>query len=211
MVLFTTRAEILPLLGISVSPDLFVFELIDVVIMSLALGYIFKDMFRISAPQEQYDPLKELQAGILNQQNFKFAVMAVGPAVVLHEFGHKLTAMAFGIPATFYAAYGMLLLGVVLRMINFPFIFFIPGFVSHGPAPPLESAIIAFAGPAVHGILWLLCRFALSKKLFDKKYTPVLIMARYINGFLFILNMLPLPGVDGFQVYSGLWQYFFGA
>jgi Zn-dependent protease len=31
-------------------------------------------------------------------------------------------------------------------------------------------------------------------------------MSRKLNGFLFIFNMLPLPGVDGFKVYTSLFQ-----
>jgi len=35
------------------------------------------------------------------------------------------------------------------------------------------------------------------------------LFTRRINGFLFILNMLPFPGFDGFKVYAGLFGFVF--
>ncbi|MBI4439482.1 M50 family metallopeptidase [Candidatus Woesearchaeota archaeon] len=208
MVFFTTRADILALLGINLSPDAFYFEIIDVIIMSLAVGFVFKDMFRAPVP-ENYDPLLEIRQRTLNRQNLRFAIMAVAPAIVLHEMAHKFVALSFGIPATFYAAYGWLLFGILIKMIGIGFVFFVPGFVSIPPTAPLTGAIIALAGPFMHLVLWLFSKYALSKKLFDRKYTPVLVASRYINGFLLILNMLPIPGIDGWHVYQGLWAYLF--
>ncbi|HLC64507.1 MAG TPA: M50 family metallopeptidase [Candidatus Nanoarchaeia archaeon] len=209
MVFFTTRAEVLGLLGINLPPDAFYLEILDIVIMSLAVGFIFKDMFRAPAPAG-YDPIREITQRSLNKQNLKFAIMAVAPAIVLHEMAHKFVAIAYGIPATFYAAYGWLLFGILIKMLGVGFIFFVPGFVSLSPTDPLTGAVIALAGPFMHLVLWLFSRYALSHNLFDKKYTPVLVASRYINGFLLILNLLPIPGIDGWHVYQGLWQVFSG-
>jgi len=38
---------------------------------------------------------------------------------------------------------------------------------------------------------------------------PLIYFTKYINGFLFIVNMLPIPGLDGFWVYTGLVSAFF--
>lgn len=209
MVLSLTRIAVLQSLGINLPPDAFYFELADVIIMSVAIGFIFKDMFRIQRVPENYDPLEEIRQGTLNKDNLKFAIMAVAPAVVLHEMAHKFVALLFGIKATFYAAYGWLIFGLALKMIGSPFLFFVPGFVSMPPSGPLTGAIIAFAGPLMHGILWIFSKHALKRQLFDRKYNNVLIISRYVNGFLFVLNMLPIPGVDGWHVYTGLWEYLF--
>ncbi|MFC1769022.1 M50 family metallopeptidase [Nanoarchaeota archaeon] len=210
MVLFSTRADILSLLGMSIPVDSFFLEIVDIVIMSLVLGYIFKDIFNYRKPVENYDPLKEIRGGSLNKENLKFAIMAIAPAIVLHEMAHKFVALAYGVPATFYAAYGWLILGLVLKLMNFNFIFFVPGFVSHGMTDPTTSAIIAVSGPAVHLILWVFAKYALKKGLFDKKYTQLLVVTKYVNGFLLIINMLPIPGIDGWHVYTGIWSLIVG-
>ncbi|MCX6706856.1 MAG: hypothetical protein NT001_01805 [Candidatus Woesearchaeota archaeon] len=149
-------------------------EIIDIVIITLALGYIFSGMFdryrKISVPEgenEEYDPIAHIQKkrsfgmGMFDWESLKFAMIITAPAVILHEFGHKFVAMAFGATATFHAAdlfgipYGGVLLGVVLKLMNTGFIFFIPAFVSHTPVSNMGDILIAFAGPAVNQLLWI--------------------------------------------------------
>jgi len=120
-----------------------------------------------------------------------------------------LTALSFGLEATFHAAYTWLGIGLILKLINFPFLFFVPGFVSYSGAgvEPLARAFIAFSGPGVNLLLFLFATVALKRKWF-RKYTSLLFVTKQINLFLFIFNMLPIGIFDGAQVFSSLMQAF---
>ncbi|MBI4441552.1 M50 family metallopeptidase [Candidatus Woesearchaeota archaeon] len=178
-------------------------ELIDIVLMTVIVGYIFKDAF----PQEQPDVFTIESMQRRDYKRFMFAILAVAPAIILHEVGHKFAALAFGIPATFHAAYTFLLLGLLLKLLQFPFIFFVPAYVSHAPTTVGASIVIALAGPLVHGVLWLGSRTALQRKWLPRKYRMLAAFTQYINGFLFVFNMLPIPGFDGYHVLSGLLSF----
>jgi Zn-dependent protease len=177
-------------------------EILDIVIMALAIGFMFKDMFK--TPQQDYDPLKPRK----DKGNFWFAAASVGSSIILHELGHKFIAMSFGLTATFHAAYEFLALGLILKLMNVGLIFFVPAYVSHGITTPINSAFIAFAGPLVNLLLWAICSIAIRQKKVPKKYLRFVFFTKYINGFLFIVNMLPIPGLDGFWVYKGIFSYF---
>ncbi len=176
-------------------------ELIDMALMTFIIGYIFKDII----PRDKVPSVVSLE--YLQKQEylqFLFAMIAVAPAILLHELGHKFAALAFGIQATFHAAYGFLLMGLVLKVLQFPFIFFIPAYVTHGSTTVPAGVVIAFAGPLIHALLWMGARFALAKKLLPQKYRLLAFFIQYINGFLFVLNMLPIPGFDGYHVINGI-------
>ena len=191
-------------------------EIVDLVVITLALGFIFKDFFVQASPSrfKEVDPVAYWR-GIKKAggDGFKTAIMIAGPAVILHEMGHKVVAISLGFSAEFNAAYFWLGLAILLKLMNFGFVFFVPAYVSIiGSMTPMQSAIIAFAGPGVNLILWLSAKGLLRNKRFMKKYKhyrAVLAMTAKINMFLFIFNMLPIPMFDGFQVYSGLWHALF--
>ena len=196
-------------------------ELLDIVIMSLVIGFIFKDFFmphRRMTQTARYDPLarykgqREKKGSILNN-GFVLAMVLVAPAIILHEFGHKFVAIAFGLQATFNAAYMWLAIGVLLKLMNFGFIFFVPAYVSIGGAgmTPIMHSAVAFAGPAVNLIMFAVVFLLLKNKAFVKryrKYLHVFVLTYKINLLLFIFNMLPIPMFDGWHVYSGLIQTF---
>lgn len=194
-------------------------EFIDVIIMSIGVGFIFQDVFSVPAKLKthSYDPLARYSEGIklrgFFQSDLWFAILVTAPAIIFHELMHKLAALAYGLQATFHAAYFWLGIGVVLKLLNFPFIFFVPGYVSISQgAFPLQHALIAFAGPAMN--LFLFCASYLllrHEQLLrrHRRYIPFLHLTKRINGFLFIFNMLPLPIFDGWKVYEGLWRAFF--
>lgn len=175
-------------------------ELFDVVVMTLVVGYIFMGMFKTHAIG-------------FDKSTFLFACLVTAPALILHELAHKFVAMGFGLQAEFHAAYFWLILGVVLRLLNSNFIFFIPAYVTFGSAlvqtTPLMGSLIAFSGPLMNlllfGISWALLR----QKRMKKSTFALLYLTKQINLFLFIFNMLPIPGFDGLKVYQGLYQTFF--
>lgn len=187
-------------------------ELFDVILMTVVVGYIFMDIFKMPKGHgKKYDPLAHHKNKFKSKfDDFKFAALVTAPAIIFHELAHKLVAVAYGMNATFHAAYMWLGIGVLLKVIGTGFVFFVPAFVSiTGTMTPLTHSTIAFAGPATNlllfGIAWTIQKYG---KL-DKKYLPALVLTKRINLFLFIFNMLPLPMFDGFKVYQGLIQTFF--
>tara|TARA_Y100000034_G_scaffold20219_2_gene23047 strand:+ start:11596 stop:12198 length:603 start_codon:yes stop_codon:yes gene_type:complete len=189
-------------------------ELLDIVIISLAIGYIFKDFIKVKHHAKYHeDPIKFYQQNV-KLSNFKMAVMITAPTIILHELGHKFMAISFGMIAQLKAAYGFLGLGVLLKLLNFGFIFFVPAYVSWGcPSQecvlvlqqnPWIGSLIAFAGPLLNGILWLICYFAIKSSYIKPKYKPMIGLTKRINGFLFVFNLLPIPMFDGWHVVSGL-------
>ncbi|HII72148.1 TPA: M50 family metallopeptidase [Candidatus Woesearchaeota archaeon] len=197
-------------------------EIIDITVMTLALGFIFKDVFgsRFHMPgdkrKQAEDPVeyyRSLGKRTSVSAGFKTAIYVAAPAVILHEIGHKVMAMSYGLSAEFNAAYFWLGLAVLLRLMNFGFVFFVPAYVSiYGQMTPLESSIVAFAGPAVNLILFLGAWGLMKNKRFVKRYKqylPVIWLTSRINLLLFVFNMLPIPMFDGWKVFSGLYYAFF--
>lgn len=178
-------------------------ELIDIVIMSLVVGYIFMDMFKAPVNHHDFDPMKQRFG--FSWRDFWFSVAVITPAIVLHEFGHKFVAMAYGLQAVFHAAYFWLFLGVLMKFVGF--VFFIPAYVSFSAsATPLQSAAISFAGPAVNLLLWVGAWMFLKYKGKRLKRTTyaALFLTQRVNMFMFFFNMIPIPPFDGGAVIHGL-------
>jgi len=189
-------------------------EIFDMIFMSIVVGFIFMNFLkRFRKPTiEDYSRKRAWYERYFNWKDFKFAVAVTAPAILLHELGHKFVAMGFGFEAVFNAAYAWLGLGVLMSFAGF--IFFVPAYVSI--SNPVGTAInpgvfslIAFAGPAVNLILFLLAWQALKRNWFDSKYKPIIHLTKNINLLLFIFNMLPIPGFDGYKVYTGLFKFLF--
>ena len=169
-------------------------EIVDIIIAVIAGGYIFMDSFR-----DPRDHAKTFGERLL------FSIAIAAPAIVLHEFGHKFVALALGYSATFHAAYGWLGIGVLLKLVGFPFLIMVPAYVSIAGATGLHHALIAFSGPAINLTLWLTCAavLALNKKL-SRNTEAILYYSKTINMFLFIFNLIPIQGFDGYQIARGL-------
>ena len=189
-------------------------EIIDLILMTVFVGYIFSDM--IPVRRENYDPLLHYKRGF-DFERLKFAILATAPAIILHELAHKFVAISFGLNAVFYAFYRSsftLMLGIftiISKLTGFGFMFFVPGFVSiGGNGTHLQFALTAFAGPFVNLILWLGSLYMLKNRKYKKKYYLLLLLTSRINMFLFIFNMLPIPGFDGYKVFVGLIRAFTG-
>lgn len=186
-------------------------EIIDLFIMVFVIGFIFKDVFQVRVSNKEHDPLEQYKKkNDFFSEGFKTAVIVTAPAIVLHEAAHKITAIMFGLQATFHAAYMWLGIGLFLKLLSFPFIFFVPGFVSYtgGPVEPLVRAFIALAGPLVNLLLFLFATLALKQNWFNNKYQPLLVVTKQINLFLFIFNMIPFGFFDGAHVFRNLIEAF---
>lgn len=187
-------------------------EAIDLIAMTLFVGYIFSDV--IPVRRKNYDPLAYYKKNF-DFEGLKFAIMATAPAIIIHELAHKFVATGFGLNAVFYAFYRetftlfLGVLAVLAKLTGFGFVFFVPGFVGiSGYGTHLQFALTALAGPLVNLILWLGSWYLLKKKLYKKKHYLLLILTQRINMFLFIFNMLPIPGFDGYKVYISLIRAF---
>ena len=188
-------------------------EIIDLILMTFFVGYIFSDMI---PARREYDPLVHYRRGF-DFDRLKFAIMATAPAIILHELAHKFVAISFGLSAIFFAFYRnsfTLMLGIftiISKLTGFGFMFFVPGFVGiSGNGTHLQFALAAFAGPFVNLVLWLLPWYILKYTKYRKKHYLLLVLTQRINMFLFIFNMLPIPGFDGYKVFMGLIRAFTG-
>lgn len=186
-------------------------ELFDMLMMTLFVGFIFKDSFMNGPSYGEMDPVEYYsRKSVKMLDGFFFAIIATAPAIIFHELGHKFVAEAFGMSAVFHAAYMWLGIGLLLKLINFGLIFFVPAFVSiSGAGTYLQYALVAFAGPGINLILWIVSSMLLRMKKLDKKYIQILVMSKRINMFLFFFNMLPIPPFDGFSVFYNLFKIIF--
>ncbi|MEM4267470.1 MAG: M50 family metallopeptidase [Candidatus Woesearchaeota archaeon] len=191
-------------------------EIIDIFVMTAAVGFIFKDVFRTPAKQsdDEYDPLKDYE-GIkakFDWEGLKFAMLVTAPAIILHEFGHKVFGVLFGLHGVFHASYWGLAIGIFLKLIGSPFIFFVPAYVSYAAGGTyIQQAIIAFAGPGINLLLWLGCLVVLKSKIrITRKTRTILHLTSQINMFLFIFNMIPIPPFDGGHFFTNIYHAFFG-
>lgn len=180
-------------------------EILDAILMTIAVGFIFKDSFKQHARHdEEYDPLAM-------QQNFGKelleACIITAPAVVLHEMAHKGMGLALGLDSVFYASYWGLLIGIVLKVFNSPIVFLVPGYVSIMGGTSASMALTSFAGPAMNGLLWIIATAMLSRtqQMSIKSYHRWT-LTKNINGFLFVLNMMPIPGFDGYNLFNAIFR-----
>lgn len=183
-------------------------EILDLVVMSAYLGYIFSDT--LPKHRENYDPLKHHFHGY-DWSGFKFAALATAPAVILHELSHKFVAMGFGFDAVFSAFYrdtftlALAVFSIIAKAAGFGFVFIVPGFVSIiGSGTPLQYALASLAGPSANLAFWLTAFLVLKHKKYGRKSFLFWTLAKRINGFLFVFNMLPIPGFDGYDFYIGI-------
>ncbi len=181
-------------------------ELIRLVIMTLAIGYILSGFIQMPRPRNYIPGL--IKKG-LDWGDIKFAMYATAPAVVLHELAHKFTALAMGVSAEFFASYFGLGVGIFLRFINSPFLVFVPGYVSISTINTFQSGIIAFAGPFTNLLIFLFATLFLNYKKKMSRNTAILMhITKKINLFLFLFNMIPFGPFDGAKVFSAIGSLF---
>lgn len=194
-------------------------EVLDFIIISACVGYIFSRYFG------RFNPYHQESAGF-NWSDFWFSISIIVPSVVLHELGHKLVAIALGYGATFHSPISvqhifnpvslftdpfalLMIIALVSTFFGVGALFFVPAFVSIGGNPgSLQSVLIAFAGPGINMLLWLVPAWLLKHNKIPHKYHMYSIITSKINKLLFIFNMIPIPGFDGSKVLVGLLQLF---
>ncbi|HJX05597.1 MAG TPA: M50 family metallopeptidase [Candidatus Nanoarchaeia archaeon] len=201
-------------------------EVIDIIIMTLIVGFIFKDLFPRRPRVEVITPehyLRRRRKGF-NWNDFWYAAAIVAPSIILHEFGHKFVAIANGMSASFHSPISiqhflnpllifgdfaalLMVVAVVMKILGAGFLFFVPAYVSiTGTGTALQSSIIAFAGPAVNLVLWIVPLIITKRAKLKREAYHFLFLVSRVNMFLFIFNMLPIPGFDGYHVFSNLFS-----
>jgi Zn-dependent protease len=188
-------------------------EFIDLIAMILVIGYIFaKIMPKRNIVTRNYDPLKHYNQKNNFIEDLKWGIIVAAPAIVLHELAHKFVAMGFGATATLHAPYPMYAVVILLILLKSPIIFFVGGLVEVlGSLTYLQSALVSVAGPLTNLAIWGVCVYLIkSKSKFSRKNIEVIAMMKKINMFLFIFNMIPIPGFDGFNFLSSIFKYSMG-
>ncbi len=181
-------------------------EVIYLVAASFVVGYIFSGY--VKKPSK--DVIDQYNTGF-SWENLKFATMIATPGIVLHELAHKFVAMGFGLNAVFEIWPTGLAVGVILKLLGSGFMLLAPGYVSIlGVTSGLQQVLISFAGPAVNLLLWLgASHFVKRKNNLSRNQAIGLFVIAEMNKWLFIFNMLPLPPLDGYKVFSGLFSLIF--
>ncbi len=141
-------------------------------------------------------------------------VVVVIFSICIHEYAHAYTALRLGDDTA--ARAGHLSLNPLVQMGPTSLIFLALIGIAWGSVPvairrfraPWAGAVVAFAGPAANVLLCVL--FALlgvvSRRLFGETLADEVYLffrlGATANGVLFVLNMLPIPMLDGWSVFS---------
>jgi len=162
------------------------FEVLDIIITVVIAGYILQPLVK---------------------NNIKNSFVLAGASIVLHELGHKFVAISAGFSAVYHANYSGLGLGLILRMFGAP-VFFVPAYVSiSGSGHVIGYLLTALAGPLTNLSLFLITTLLLTKfneVKWVQKNDELIASLRMINMWLAIINILPIPGTDGFNALRSL-------
>ena len=133
-------------------------------------------------------------------------------ALVFHEFAHGWVANKLGDPTAKYA--GRLTLNPMAHLDMFGSLMIL--FVGFGWAKPVpvdsrylanprkDMMKIAFAGPAANLLLAFIAGILIRITGYLGPLTTMMIMFTQINIMLAVFNMIPIPPLDGSQIFSGM-------
>lgn len=172
-----------------------IYELFQITVTVVALGYIFMNFFVLPSTET-----RRYKAG---KKEFYLSMLAVSPAIVLHELSHKFLGVYFGFDALYNVSYLGLAIGIFFKLMNSRFIFFVPAFVSiSGQGQDIGNLLVPLSGPLTNLFLFVISYAVVKFELVRGRKFLVFWASRYINLWLFVLNMLPIPGADGWHVYK---------
>lgn len=167
-------------------------EIRDLLIAAFLLAFIFG--------YTEISGAGTTQAALLAFGTFFFLI---GPAFLLHEIGHKLMAQSYHCWSEFRMSKTWLLLALVLRLVNFPFLILAPGATYYVPfrhglrhfaLGKREIGKISIAGPMVNVVL------AFIFLVLTHWLGNLAAMAVQINLLLALFNLLPIWPLDGAKV-----------
>jgi Zn-dependent protease len=161
-------------------------EIIDLIIASFTLALAFTIIIRESFG--------------FNIGTFLFSSILIIPAFIIHELAHKFVAQHYG----YVAAFIKFDIGLFIALLSslFGFIFAAPGavFISHVRSKD-HILKISIAGPIINIIFAIM-----GLLIFIFSNNPLaLIISFYVfhlNSVLAFFNLLPIPPLDGFKIFS---------
>ncbi|MFQ6676952.1 MAG: site-2 protease family protein [Fidelibacterota bacterium] len=133
-------------------------------------------------------------------------------ALVFHEFSHAWVANKLGDPTARYS--GRLTLNPMAHLDPFGSLMIL--FVGFGWAKPVpvdtrylsnprvDMMKIAFAGPAANLLLAFIGGTIIRSGFVDGSIATMLFLFTQINIMLAVFNMIPIPPLDGSQIFSGI-------
>jgi len=141
-------------------------------------------------------------------------------SICLHEYAHARTALSQGDSTA--ADAGHLTLNPVVQMGPFSLVMLVILGISWGQVPvnpqrmkhKYSDMLVSFAGPAANFILFLLFSIGLGIILFldnDSNVWRFFLYGGMLNFVLFILNLLPLPMLDGGHILANFYPKIFSS
>lgn len=158
--------------------------------------------------------------------NFYFQIIVIIVSIVFHELSHGYVAYFLGDPTAKYA--GRLTLNPLKHLEVFgsvlvPVLTYALGGVVFGWAKPVPynpyniknkygEVLIAIAGPISNFLIALVFALYFRSMGIDAIYEPagqLALLIVLVNVTLGIFNLIPIPPLDGFKVFTGLLPYNF--
>ena len=133
-------------------------------------------------------------------------------ALVFHEFSHGWVANKLGDTTAKYSgrltlnpmAHLDLFGSLMILFVGFGWAIPVPVDSRYLANPRIDMMKIAFAGPAANLLLALIAGTIIRITGYMGVFTSMLIMFTQINIMLAVFNMIPIPPLDGSQIFSGL-------
>jgi len=133
------------------------------------------------------------------------ATVAVVTGFFLHELAHKVLAQRYGAWAEFRSSRTGLIFAIVTGLIGI--VFAAPGAVYiAGPLTREQNGKVSLVGPLMNFLValgflgaWILVRGNLAGEI-GFYLAGILFFTAYINAFLGVFNLLPIPPLDGSKV-----------
>ncbi len=154
-----------------------------------------------------------------NPEYFWLVTLSVIPSICLHEYFHAQVAFWCGDDTA--AHYGHLTLNPLRQMGWISLIMFFVIGIAWGMVPvdrrrlsKKQAALVSFAGPSMNLLLavlsWSACIFlpglVNAGRIPQLLYVYIFFLGMY-NIVLFVINMLPIPGLDGWGILSEFFQF----
>lgn len=166
-------------------------EVVEILVTILVLGFIFERLLQIPQSRRKIWERTLIASAVLS------------PAVVLHELAHKFVALYFNCSAVYNMYFLGLMIGVVLKLIGSPVLFFIPAFVSITGQMTRNAVFwISIAGPLTNLLIYLMARLLLPRMREEMAFYTYVVSK--VNLYLFLFNLLPFPYTDGYQALNAL-------